>query len=578
MEGSDSNHSSASNSGDGDTEADLREQDSDDSGHKHSHEGEKDPKTRDDETSNPYDEDELYTYTCPICQCEFAAIRNEGSDSEEINQAGIPIFTLACQHKYCSPCLHEYVKSKLSGGDLEISCCHFHPTAADEKEVDLCNATIARCDIKRLIHMDYFRCNYVSDWVKSTAQDAKKRTSDELWDKFKKLEFDRLHGKDAVRRCPTCDGAALFDINAMKRHQAKFESIRTESAASDSVPSGTRLNNTARFDRFFRIIRQTRDSNNTTTATATENGSNNADDNPADEEEPTPTVLESEEDLHSAENGLVKSKSPVIKCGLCRTEFCYFHSNAHEGQSCLEYHAATAEADRTNVEFATRFLRAKPCPNCGISVSKEGGCNQMKCPSCNAHFCWLCSAIVDDGPFPDHFRWWNIKGCPNMQLDESTEPKMCTRVGAKVLSILQLLILGVPSIALSIVSMIVCPCLVPGCGSNMRERVINCVSFWGSFLSTVIMLPFTLLGLLLAASFYCFVAAIICCFKIPKSNAASGQRGNQTVRRTAPADNNVAAQQPSIEELIRELENIFGRLEEGSLHENAELASAVRNV
>ena len=204
----------------------------------------------------------------------------------------------------------------------------------------------------------------------------------------------------------------------------------------------------------------------------------------------------------------------------------------------------------------------------------------MKCSSCNTHFCWLCSAIVDDGPFPDHFRWWNLKGCPNMQLDESTEPRMCTRVFAKVLSVLQLIILGVPSVALSIISMLICPCLVPGCGSNMRERVRNCVSFWGSCLSTVIMLPFTLLGLLIAASFYCFVAAIMCCLKIPKNNdVALGQRGNQTARHTAPADNNVAAQQASIEELIREIENIFGRLEEDSIQGGVEqLTSAESNV
>ena len=187
MKGSD-DHSSSSNGGDGDREADLREQDSEDIGHLHREEN--DPKPRDDsrvnitldinhlddETSKPCDEDALCTYTCPICLCELAAIRNEGSDSEEINEAGIPIFTLACQHKYCSTCLHEYVKSKLVGGDLKISCCHSHPTAVDEKEVDLCNGTIARCDIKRLLHMDYFRSNsYVSDWIQSTAQDAKKR-------------------------------------------------------------------------------------------------------------------------------------------------------------------------------------------------------------------------------------------------------------------------------------------------------------------------------------------------------------------------------------------------------------------
>jgi len=533
------------------------------------------------ETEQPVDTDDGspgYSYRCPICLCESTAIRKkDGLDSEEMNQEGVPIFTLAatCQHKSCAPCLHAYVQSKLVAGDIEISCCHFHPTASNESEVDRCNVAMEKSDIERLIHMQYFRRNsFVSEWMncegQSTAQDC---ISDGLWAKYKKLEFDRFHGKDAIRRCPTCDEASLFDVDAMKRHQTKFEAISTESATSGADPAGARKG----FHRFFRAMRQTQDSNITITAN---NPSTNAESNPTDEEdEEQPTGLE-QRGLHSAEsddeqiaeNSLVKSKSPVITCRSCSAEFCYFHSNAHQGQSCLAYHAATSEADRTNMEFATRVLRVKPCPSCGISVSKEGGCNQIKCSSCNTHFCWLCSAIVDDGPFPDHFRWWNLSGCPNMQLDESTEPRRATVFGARVLSVLQLLILGVPAIALSIVSMLVCPCMVPGCGVNMRERVMNCVSFWGSCLSSIIMLPFTCLGMVLVASLYCFLAAISFCLKIPTNNdAETRQRGNQT--RQTPADNE-AAQQSSTEELIRELENIFGRLEEGSLREGVELASA----
>eukprot|EP00573_Skeletonema_grethae_P008945 CAMPEP_0201692226 /NCGR_PEP_ID=MMETSP0578-20130828/5187_1 /ASSEMBLY_ACC=CAM_ASM_000663 /TAXON_ID=267565 /ORGANISM="Skeletonema grethea, Strain CCMP 1804" /LENGTH=605 /DNA_ID=CAMNT_0048177575 /DNA_START=9 /DNA_END=1826 /DNA_ORIENTATION=+ len=595
MEDSDCNHPARSSGGggggdgDGHVAVDQRDQNCDDGDQK-----ETIPTPLvDNERSEPCDEDkdELSVYTCPICLCELDAIRSEGSDSEEINDADIPIFTLACQHKYCLPCLHEYVRSKLVGGDLQISCCHLHPTATDEEKEDLCNVAIARCDIKRLIHMDYLRRHsYVSAWSgkhqSTTAQDPNKTASDELWEKFKKLEFDRLHGKDAVRRCPTCDEAALFDVDAMKRHQAKFESIRTENATRVSAPTQTRSNNVS--SRFFRSNRQTQDSNNTATATTTtDDASNNAEESPADEDdEEQPTVLETEGDLDSeevvdaqiAENCLVKSKSPVITCRSCTTEFCYFHSNAHQGKSCFAYHNETLQADRTNIEFATRVLRAKPCPNCGISVSKEGGCNQMKCSSCNTNFCWLCSEIIDDGPFPDHFRWWNISGCPNMQLDERDQPNTCTVVFARVLSFLQLLILGVPSIALAVVSMIVCPCMIPGCGSNMRDRVINCVSFWGSFLSSLIMLPFTLLAMLLVASLYCFVAAITFCLKIPKNNdSTSGQRVDQTARRTSPIDN-VAIHQASTEELLRELEILFGRLEEGSFREGTELAPAASSV
>ena len=348
-----------------------------------------------------------------------------------------------------------------------------------------------------------------------------------------------------------------------------------------------------RLDRFFGINRHTQDSNDETAATGNVNKGTGGKPKPQDsvdqdskiaeeEDEEQPAVLPREGNASAEENtnddqinedASVKSKSPVVTCNNCNAEFCYFHSNAHPGQSCVSYIAATSEADRTNIEYANRVLRVKPCPNCGISVSKEGGCNQIKCSSCGTHFCWLCSAIVDSGPFPDHFRWWNLSGCPNMQLDESIEPMRCTVIGARVISVLQLLILGIPALALSLASMLVCPCLLPGCGTNMRERVTNCVSFWGSCLSTLIMLPFTILGMFLVASLYCFVALLSCCVKIPPNNA--GQGDSQTTRRT-PA-NNETAQQSTTEELIRELESIFGRLEEGTFREGVELARSYQD-
>jgi hypothetical protein len=32
----------------------------------------------------------------------------------------------------------------------------------------------------------------------------------------------------------------------------------------------------------------------------------------------------------------------------------------------------------------------KRCPKCGIYISKDGGCNHMKCSMCSYEFCWVC--------------------------------------------------------------------------------------------------------------------------------------------------------------------------------------------
>jgi len=186
----------------------------------------------------------------------------------------------------------------------------------------------------------------------------------------------------------------------------------------------------------------------------------------------------------------------------------------------------------------------------------------MKCPSCNTHFCWLCGAVVDDGAFPAHFRWWNLKGCANMQLDESDQPTSCTKYGAKILSILQILVLGIPAVALTIITCLICPCFVPGCGRSARERVMNMISFWGSALSTLIMLPFTCLGMLLVSLLYFFVATITCFVKIC-SRVRTPTPNRTTTTGNAPGNNNEpAANIPLPEQLLAEINELL-RMEEG---------------
>ncbi|KAJ4358942.1 hypothetical protein N0V95_002648 [Ascochyta clinopodiicola] len=41
-------------------------------------------------------------------------------------------------------------------------------------------------------------------------------------------------------------------------------------------------------------------------------------------------------------------------------------------------------------ENAIKKLGAKSCPNCGVNIEKQGGCDHMNCQRCRHNFCWEC--------------------------------------------------------------------------------------------------------------------------------------------------------------------------------------------
>jgi len=585
------------------------------------------------------------TFTCPICLDENRVVyttpdsndNNKSAAPNAVNESGSPIFELSsCNHKFCAACLRTYVRSKLLDGQVDVPCCHFDLSSFEE-DFHSCNVLIPESDIYQLIHSmddcdetdkDEWCCN--KDDHDSSFSSSKESNKDgnaggeQLWTKYQKLKFDTHHGKDAVRRCPKCDDAQLFDEESMKEFQTKFLTQNDNDSASGSTAnngSNDSTRNVNRLERMFNLFRQRqmqRDPVDITGAAASnekvdeiipppkEEGDVKEKDKPKLEDDiklsegvnPTSTSsVDSKDKASNSRDGggsdastdgkssetnqnaaeqketpLVKSTTPLVTCLTCSTEFCYFHSNAHSGTSkkaCVAYHNKSLDLDRANVEYVNTTLHAKPCPTCGISVSKEGGCNQIKCGSCGTHFCWLCSTVVDDGAFPEHFRWWNLRGCANMQLDEGSEPKMCTILGAKLLSVFQIIVLGIPALVLAFGSMIMCPCFIPGCGRTNRERVVNCISFWGSFLSSMLLLPFTCLGMLLLSALYCFVAAIAFFVKAFSSRAGQGGGSNDSENAAVGTSRDIntrangSGNAGSRDDLVRELESIFERMEEG---------------
>ena len=147
----------------------------------------------------------------------------------------------------------------------------------------------------------------------------------------------------------------------------------------------------------------------------------------------------------------------------------------------------------------------------------------MKC-RCGAAFCWLCGKEIDDDMFPAHFQWWNPGGCPNMQMDEATNPPLRTRIIARLMAFGQLIVLGPITFASTLLSSLLCfPCIVYKINSDIRDSngrktfcsqlrtmLTGCMSTWGLiWLVLLIFVPAAVLCGSIAAGIVIGVCALI---------------------------------------------------------------------
>ncbi|KAE9008145.1 hypothetical protein PR003_g16371 [Phytophthora rubi] len=159
------------------------------------------------------------------------------------------------------------------------------------------------------------------------------------------------------------------------------------------------------------------------------------------------------------------SDYPECVCEACNREFCFVHSNAHQGRTCAEYDKKMIAVEKLNNALISKI--SKPCPGCQNNVEKTGGCNQMKCVVCNTSFCWICLKVIDDNVFPEHFQWWNVRGCAGNQMAD-IEGQGTTQKGiGMVMRILFFVLFGPPAFVLAVVFCILCCCFFP-CTTNAR--------------------------------------------------------------------------------------------------------------
>lgn len=80
------------------------------------------------------------------------------------------------------------------------------------------------------------------------------------------------------------------------------------------------------------------------------------------------------------------------KCGTCQKYFCH-DCHVLIGEDKDAPHTCRDE-DKANAAFIKKETR--PCPKCGVRISKIDGCDQMWCTACQTAFSWNTGALISN--------------------------------------------------------------------------------------------------------------------------------------------------------------------------------------
>lgn len=123
---------------------------------------------------------------------------------------------------------------------------------------------------------------------------------------------------------------------------------------------------------------------------------------------------------------------PMAQCPSCHFVFCLYCRMVYHGvQPCRlkpgeqrairdQYlNGSAAEKRQMEKRYGRRTLQlvvdeslsqdwmqehSKKCPQCGVAIEKQDGCNKMTCWRCNTYFCWLCAVPLKSTTNPyQHF-------------------------------------------------------------------------------------------------------------------------------------------------------------------------------
>lgn len=86
-----------------------------------------------------------------------------------------------------------------------------------------------------------------------------------------------------------------------------------------------------------------------------------------------------------------------VNCCYCFNQFCFICTKPYnDGHKCTKQDLLTFVSDDLKEIFLSEGKNMKICPGCRSIVMKSGGCDTMKCPSCQIIFCWKCLRKDED--------------------------------------------------------------------------------------------------------------------------------------------------------------------------------------
>ncbi|KAH6622375.1 hypothetical protein C7974DRAFT_221016 [Boeremia exigua] len=100
----------------------------------------------------------------------------------------------------------------------------------------------------------------------------------------------------------------------------------------------------------------------------------------------TSTNNESKPEAKKKKYNRKKNSDEMVACPHCDHDLCLSCNRPGHTGSC---DSAKQREDEESVK-AIKTMGAKPCPQCGINITKNGGCDHMTCQNCRHNFCWEC--------------------------------------------------------------------------------------------------------------------------------------------------------------------------------------------